>query len=164
MKIQVKMTARDIFDFSMYSAYSGPGGIFTFVFLILVIGILGYAWSAVEMMQRVMLLGCIVLFVVVQPIMLWTKAGKHAKTTGYSTPINLDISDEQIGVEQAGVTGELKWDQIWKVVRIHSMYIIKVGPTHGYLVPFRALEGRNQEFVDLCKRNLPPKKTKGLKA
>ena len=39
MKIQVKMTARDIFDFSMYSAYSGFAGIFTFVFLILVIGI-----------------------------------------------------------------------------------------------------------------------------
>ena len=88
----------------------------------------------------------------------------HAKTTGYSTPINLDVSDEQIGVEQAGVTGELKWDQIWKVVRIPNMYIIKVGPTNGYLVPFRSIEGRKQEFVDFCKRNLPPKKTKGLKA
>ena len=63
MKIQVKMTARDIFDFSMYSAYSGFAGIFTFVFLILVIGILGYAWSSVAVMQRVMLLGCIILFV-----------------------------------------------------------------------------------------------------
>ncbi len=164
MKIQVKMTARDIFDFSMYSAYSGFAGIFTFVFLILVIGILGYAWSSVAMMQRVMLLGCIILFVVVQPIMLWTKAAARAKTTGYSTPINLDFSDEQIGIEQAGVTGELKWDQVWKIVRIPGMYIIKVGPTHGYLVPFRTIEGKKQEFVDLCKRNLPPKKTKGLKA
>ena len=107
MKIQVKMTARDIFDFSMYSAYSGFAGIFTFVFLILVIGILGYAWSSVAVMQRVMLLGCIILFVFVQPIMIWMKAKAHAKTTGYSTPINLDVSDEQIGVEQAGVTGEL---------------------------------------------------------
>ena len=161
MKIQVKMTARDIFDFSMYSAYSGFAGIFTFVFLILVIGILGYSWSSVAVMQRVMLLGCIILFVFVQPIMIWMKA--KAKTTGYSTPINLDVSDEQIGVEQAGVTGELKWDQIWKVVRIPNMYIIKVGPTNGYLVPFRSIEGRKQEFVDFCKRNLPPKKTKGLK-
>ena len=148
MKIQVKMTARDIFDFSMYSAYSGFAGIFTFVFLILVIGILGYAWSSVAVMQRVMLLGCIILFVFVQPIMIWMKAKAHAKTTGYSTPINLDVSDEQIGVEQAGVTGELKWDQIWKVVRIPNMYIIKVGPTNGYLVPFRSIEGRKQEFVD----------------
>ena len=103
MKIQVKMTARDIFDFSMYSAYSGFAGIFTFVFLILVIGILGYAWSSVAVMQRVMLLGCIILFVFVQPIMIWMKAKAHAKTTGYSTPINLDVSDEQIGVEQAGI-------------------------------------------------------------
>ena len=102
MKIQVKMTARDIFDFSMYSAYSGFAGIFTFVFLILVIGILGYAWSSVEVMQRVMLLGCIILFVFVQPIMIWMKAKAHAKTTGYSTPINLDVSDEQIGVGQVG--------------------------------------------------------------
>ena len=50
----------------MYSAYSGFAGIFTFVFLILVIGILGYAWSSVAVMQRVMLLGCIILFVFVQ--------------------------------------------------------------------------------------------------
>ena len=98
----------------MYSAYSGFAGIFTFVFLILVIGILGYAWSSVAVMQRVMLLGCIILFVFVQPIMIWMKAKAMRKTTGYSTPINLDVSDEQIGVEQAGVTGELKWDQIWE--------------------------------------------------
>ena len=83
----------------MYSAYSGFAGIFTFVFLILVIRILGYAWSSVAVMQRVMLLGCIILFVFVQPIMIWMKAKAHAKTTGYSTPINLDVSDEQIGVE-----------------------------------------------------------------
>ena len=40
----------------------------------------------------------------------------------------------------------------------------RIGPTNGYLVPFRSIEGRKQEFVDFCKRNLPPKKTKGLKA
>lgn len=97
MKIQVKMTARDIFDFSMYSAYSGFAGIFTFVFLILVIGILGYAWSSVAVMQRVMLLGCIILFVFVQPIMIWMKAKAHAKTTGYSTPINLTFRMSRSG-------------------------------------------------------------------
>ena len=31
-------------------------------------------------------------FVFVQPIMIWMKAKAHAKTTGYSTPINLDVS------------------------------------------------------------------------
>lgn len=72
--------------------------------------------------------GLYILFVFVQPIMIWMKAKAHAKTTGYSTPINLDVSDEQIGVEQAGVTGELKWDQIWKVVRIPE-YVYHQGRT-----------------------------------
>lgn len=164
MKIQVKMTAKDIFDFSMYSAYSGPGGIFTIVFLILIIGILGFTWNSADTTQRTMLFGCILLVVLVQPAMIWNKAKKHAGTEGYTAPITLNLSDEKIGVEQSGVTGELKWDEVWKVVRIHSMYIIKVGPTRGYLVPFRSLEERKQVFVDFCKRNLPPKKTRGLRA
>ena len=50
------------------------------------------------------------------------------------------------------------------VEAVFVSYFIKVGPTNGYLVPFRSIEGRKQEFVDFCKRNLPPKKTKGLKA
>ena len=164
MKIQVKMTAKDIFDFSLYSAYSGAPGIITIAFLVVAAGVLGFSWNSVEEAQRMILVGCILLVVVVQPAMLWMKARKHAKTANYSAPIDLILSNEGIRVTQSGVNGEVKWDQVWKVVRIHSMYIIKIGPTHGYLVPFRSIEGRKQEFVDFCKRCLPPKKTKGLKA
>ena len=66
-------------------------------------------------------------------------------------------------VEKAGMTGELFWNQVWKVVRIKSMYIIKTGPVHGYLIPNRSIEGREQELVEILKKNLPESKRKGLR-
>lgn len=95
--------------------------------------------------------------------MLDRKAKQQAGAIGFSAPLNLTLGDEKIDVEKAGMTGELFWNQVWKVVRIKSMYIIKTGPVHGYLIPNRSIEGREQELVEILKKNLPESKRKGLR-
>lgn len=163
MKIEVKMTADDLFHFSMYSANSGFMGIFNLIFTVGALALLLITWGWVSVYQKVLLVACALIFTVLQPALLKVKSKKQAATVGFSTPIVLDISDEKIRVEQAGVTGDLEWNQIWCALKLKTMYILKVGPTHGYLIPFRSVEGREKEFVELVKRNLPEKKTKGLK-
>ena len=70
---------------------------------------------------------------------------------GFSTPVNLTLTDEKIAVEQAGVEGEILWSQVWKAARIPSMFILKVGPSHAYLLPNAAVEGREEELLALLK-------------
>ena len=166
MKISVTMTARDLFQFSLYNSYSGFSGAFNVIFTLGALAILAVTWNweTINVYQRILLVFCALIFTVVQPLMLDRKAKQQAGAIGFSAPLNLTLGDEKIDVEKAGMTGELFWNQVWKVVRIKSMYIIKTGPVHGYLIPNRSIEGQEQELVEILKKNLPESKRKGLRS
>ncbi|MCI9570506.1 MAG: YcxB family protein [Lachnospiraceae bacterium] len=163
MKISVKMTARDLFLFSMYNSWFGATGILNLIFSVGALFLLIFTWGQNNMYQRALLIFCALVFTVVQPIMLHFKSQKQAEQIGFSTPINLTLTDEKIAVEQAGVEGDLTWNHVWKVIRLKSMFILKMGPAQGYLIPNRSIEGREDEFAAVLKRNLPEKKWKGAK-
>lgn len=166
MKFSIKMTAKDLFEFSMYNSYSGGMGIFNVIFTVTALALLIFTWNwgGVSIYQRLILVFCCLIFTVLQPALLHFKSKKQTEMIGFSTPVNLTLTDELIKVEQAGVEGDLEWTNVWKVVRIPSMIIIKVGPSHGYLIPNRSLAGQEEELIALLRRVLPEKKTKGLKA
>lgn len=164
MKISIKVTAKDLFDFSMYSSYSGYTGLFNVIFTVGALALLVLSWSWTTGFQKAMLVLCALIFTVVQPAILYKKSRRQAAGPRFAAPINLTLTDEKIAVEQSGVGGDLPWDQIWKVVRIKSMYILKVGPTHAYLIPNSSFENREEELVEIFKKNLPEKKRKGIKA
>ena len=166
MKICVNMTARDLIDFSMYNSYSGLTGIINVVFTVGALAVLFVTWNwpTVTGFQRILLVFCALIFSVVQPLLLMNKSKKQAASAGFSAPITLTLSDKTFTVEQGGATGDLEWKQVWKVICIRNLYIIKVGPTRAYLIPKRAVEGREKELESILKRNLPAGKTKGLKA
>ena len=44
------------------------------------------------------------------------------------------------------------------------MFIKDMGYGRGYLIPNESIQGREQELVDMVKKQLPETKTKGLKA
>ena len=126
MKISVTMTARDLFQFSLYNSYSGFSGAFNVIFTLGALAILAVTWNweTINVYQRILLVFCALIFTVVQPLMLDRKAKQQAGAIGFSAPLNLTLGDEKIDVEKAGMTGELFWNQVWKVVRIKSMYIV----------------------------------------
>ena len=64
MKIVVKMTARDLFDFSMYNSYSGFTGLFNIVFTAGAVAILAVTWNwpTVSVYQRILLVLCALMF------------------------------------------------------------------------------------------------------
>jgi len=166
MKIKVNMTAEDLFQFSLYNSYSGFSGAFNLIFTVGALAILVYTWSwdSMSTFQRVLLACCVLLFTVVQPVMLRFKSKKQAKQTGFSIDINLTVTEKKLTAERADVSVDMEWKEIWKVIRIKSMYIIKVGPTRAYLIPNRSIEGREEELAALLKKSLPASKLKGLKA
>ena len=166
MKFSIKMTPQDLYEFSMHNSYKGAMGLFNLLFTAGAFLTLVFTWNSdvVTAFQRVILFFCCTMFTIIQPMMLKSKSKKQAEQTGFSAPVNLTITDDGIKVEQAGVKGELTWEKIWKVERIRTMMILKVGPSYGYLIPNRYFEeGTEKELTELLKRNLPAKKTKGLK-
>ena len=89
---------------------------------------------------------------------------KQAKTIGFSTPVTIKLAHNHIYIEQAGHCGDFEWARIKRFVRIKSMFIMDMGYGRGYLIPNESIQGREQELVDMVKKQLPETKTKGLKA
>ena len=76
MKISVTMTARDLFQFSLYNSYSGFSGAFNVIFTLGALAILAatWNWETINVYQRILLVFCALIFPVVQPLMLDRKA------------------------------------------------------------------------------------------
>lgn len=163
MKLSIKITAKDLFEFSMYNAKRGMTGFLNLLFSVgpLVIFALSIQWTTV--FQKALLIGCFLLFAVIQPALLYGKSKRQAERSGFSTPIDLTLTDEEILVEQGRSAGAMPWSEIWGVISLKNLYVLKIGPTRGYLIPKRELAGREKELIHVLKKNLPPRKTKGLK-
>ncbi|MBQ2250298.1 MAG: hypothetical protein II327_01535, partial [Lachnospiraceae bacterium] len=114
--------------------------------------------------QKLLMTFCILIFPVLQPYLLWNSTKKQAKTIGFSTPVTIKLAHNHIYIEQAGHCGDFEWARIKRFVRIKSMFIMDMGYGRGYLIPNESIQGREQELVDMVKKQLPETKTKGLKA
>ncbi len=95
MKISVTMTARDLFQFSLYNSYSGFSGAFNVIFTLGALAILAVTWNweTINVYQRILLVFCALIFTVVQPLMLDRKAKQQAGAIGFSAPLNLTLGD-----------------------------------------------------------------------
>ena len=166
MEIKVTMTAQHLFTYSMYNSYNGGKLVFSVVFTLAWIVILFATWNMEQSVwhQKLLMTFCILIFPVLQPYLLWNSTKKQAKTIGFSTPVTIKLAHNHIYIEQAGHCGDFEWARIKRFVRIKSMFIMDMGYGRGYLIPNESIQGREQELVDMVKKQLPETKTKGLKA
>ena len=166
MELKIKMTADHLFTFSMYNSYNGWKLIFSIVFTLAWIIILFATWNMEQSVwhQKLLMVFCISIFPLLQPYLLWTSTKKQANTIGFSTPVTLKLAYNHIYIDQAGHCGDFEWPRIKRIVRLKSMFIMDMGGGRAYVIPNESIRGREQEFVDLMKKQLPETKTKGLKA
>ncbi|MCI8512785.1 MAG: YcxB family protein [Lachnospiraceae bacterium] len=162
MKISVKITERDLFAFSMYNSYTGFTGLLNAVFSLGALILLALSWEWTTVFQKSLLAFCFLLFTVIQPAILYRKSRRQARGAAFSNAIDMTFLEDKIVISQGESSGEIPWEEIWKVVQTRGLYILKVGPTRAYLVPRAAFSGQEKQFVGLIKRVLPTHKTKGV--
>lgn len=155
LDFQVKLTAKDLWQFSMYHAYAGASGVFCLIFTLASLFLLVTRWGFLNIFQRVMLVVCALIFTVWQPVLLYLKAGRQAKKTSVSMPMSLCFGKEGLTVRQDGQTAEFAWEQIGRVDRMKTMAILYMDRVHAYLIP-QSVMGQNEEaFYELMKEHLP---------
>ena len=83
MKFSVKMTAKDLFDFSMYNSYSGAMGLFNVICTFAALVLLIVTWGSTDVYQKVLLAFCMLIFTVIQPAMLHFKSKSRRRCTDF---------------------------------------------------------------------------------
>lgn len=161
-EFEVKLTAKDLWQFTMYHAYEGMSGIFAVIFTVAALILIAVRWSVMMDFQKILVVICLLLFTIYQPGMLYVKAKKQAKTPFMQAPMYLTFSEEGLLVEQSGQEISFTWDQIGRVDRKKTMAIIYMDRVHAYLLPDSILGAEKDAFYEMLKAKLPRERTKGV--
>ena len=130
IKITVKISEKDMADFMLKHAYSSISGWFGVVLSVaaLIYLVIGYAemiWST-----RIALLFIGVLFTIVNPVMLVSKAKKQVKKNKmFEVPIDYILSEKVLVIEQGEEQLTVPWENIQLVrssKRSLIVYITKI--------------------------------------
>lgn len=161
INIKVKMTIKAMFEFLLYHNYGNLLGMLGYLlgFVCLAIGVLSLGKGDTTQILLFFFLAAMIL--VVNPLMLWTKAAKQVKTIAmFKEEINYEISDEGITISQKELSEKLEWDNIAKVVEVKNVYIIFISRIRAFVLTKESVGSDVQNFKDLIKSNLDERRVK----
>ena len=156
VSFEVKLRPEDLYRFNMYQTYTGMQGILSIVIAAVVFvmaAITGHSGS-ISYMFLYIFIGMMVLFYI--PVTLWTRA-KHTIRTNevLANPLRFTLTDKAICVTQADQSGELPWDQIYKMISNRKQVLIYSNRINAYIIPRDQIEAQYQQIAEITKAKLP---------
>nr|WP_314465632.1 YcxB family protein [uncultured Clostridium sp.] len=160
--LDVRLTAKDLWKFSMYHSYRGFQGVFSFLFSAAALYVLVATWTTATLPYRTLIIVCALMFTVWQPFVLYMKAARQEKKPVIRNGMALSFSAEGIVVTQGQEKLELLWEDVIMVKRVGKLLIIYMDRIHAYLLPDSVAGEKAAELTALMKENLPPERRKRI--
>ena len=154
MEFTVQLSARELWMFSLYHANGGLLGIFNLLFTAAALFLLITKWGSVTTMYRVLLIVCVLLFTVWQPLLLYNKARKQAKSPSVKNPMILSFGEEGLWVSQNGQEAGFLWDQMGRMDKAWGLTVLYMDRVHAYLLPNRVLGEDAEAFYEMVRKHL----------
>jgi hypothetical protein len=111
--------------------------IFTFAALIIILyNLINKTFNNFNIYYRVLLIFCLLLFPVIQPIMLYIKSILHAKKLK-DTLINMDFTEDRIKLSTNNEMIEVLYENIYNFIKYNNMIVVMYDSIHGQIMPDR---------------------------
>lgn len=156
VRATVKLTAKELYGFLMHNTYSTFG---SYIGVLLSLGsIAGFFYMLgmpdVNPAFLVALLVIGLLFTVVQPLMLYSKAKKQVKVNeAINASLEYLISKSGIKVSQGEQSAFTTWDEIVKVTSTKNLVMLYTSRVNAYVIPKNDLEDGLLELKKLIQEN-----------
>jgi hypothetical protein len=160
LHFQIKLAAKELWQFSMYHSYLGFSGIFAVLFTVAAAFLLITRFDTLLDYQKVLLVICLLIFTVWQPLLLYYKAVKQAKRPGMEKTMHLFFDEAGLLVRQDGQEARFTWEKIGRVDRMPTMAILYMDRIHAYLLPKSVLGKDEEAFYEMAKARLPKGRTR----
>ena len=160
IKIEVKITEKDIFSFMLHHHYSRPSGIFGTIMgaFALLVGINYIVQGNIQ--SSLILIICGFLLVAYIPYVLKKKAKAQKNAEMFQHPLEYEFSDRGISVKQGDQEVTNEWDTIEKAVSTRKCIIIYMSRIRAIIFPKRCLGDKYGEIVEMIYTHMPTKKVK----
>lgn len=149
-KYTYKVRTSDLWQASMYYAYSSYMGVVNLVFIVSSIVLMVSRWSTASDLFKALLVLLVLLFVVVQPVSVWLRS--RASLGGVYPDLTLEFSKDGISVTKDGIQEKMTWDSIKGVVRKPTLLIVYTGEGNGYILRNDVLKKTKNDLYDLAGR------------
>lgn len=163
MKVEFDVTleAQDLFRFNMYQTYTGIHGIISILIALIVFVIAGISGAngAYAYMALYLFIGIVVLFYI--PFTLRARAKHTMKTNAVlAHTLHYTLTEDSIAVTQGEESGELPWDQIYKMVSTRNQILIYSTRINAYVIPREQLGELYEQVKQLAQQQLPKYRVK----
>lgn len=159
---QIRIKAKDLWQFSMYHANRGAQGLFNLIFTGAAAIWLLTGWSESTASYRGMMLLGVLAFTVLQPLQLFIKACRQADQPAMKEPMSLEFAQEGLLVRQLDQEMRFGWDEIGLVKKMPTLIIVYMSRVRAYLIPKDVFEGREEELAGLLHKYMPGERLKRI--
>ena len=164
MELRFKVTAREIFVFSVNNYYRSVSGIVSVLCTIAALAFIVINRERIGVTTADLLFMAILLVAVGQVFVMRQRAAKQAADPVSSQEMFFKLNSEGVRVRQGKETGNVTWDQILRVKKISGIYMLYLSRNQAYLIPERVFRGAaKQRFLKLLEQYVPAGKRKGIK-
>lgn len=162
LRFEVKLGVKDLWQFSMYHANAGMLGIVNLLFTLAALFLIVTRWGTLTIPYRALLVVCALMFTVWQPLLLYNKARKQAKSSAVRDPMMLTFGEEGLRVEQGEQEALFAWDQMGRLDRMPTMVILYMDRVHAYLLPKSVMGEQEEEFYEMVRAYLPKERRRRI--
>ena len=153
MKARVNMTAKEIFDFSMYNSYHCFSGVIGVFLSLCALGGAIFCIGRSSVINVVLLLIVASMFTVIQPLMIYLKSNKQAERNksvgGY---LEYTFDDDGITVTDGNVTDTIKWEIILKISNTSKLVLLYTTRMRAFIIPKKSVEGDFEQFKNFVNK------------
>ena len=155
IQFDVDLTVPDLYVFSMRHTYCSVSGVFGLIISIGSLVICALRYSVMDRTALIALLIIGMLFTVVQPIMLYSKAvAQRKQNKDINAPLHYSLGEEGISVSQGEQSAFVHWYDVRKMLQTSKAIYLYMSPVRAFIFPKAQCGAQFGEMADMIKTML----------
>lgn len=149
LEFDVKMKTMDMYKFLIYHTYSRFSGWFGVILSIVAIFMLVTGYDTLDDAGKLVLFVIGLLFTVVNPIMLLSKAQQQIVGNAvYKKPLHYVLSEAGITVSQEEQEETMPWEQVRRMKQFRGELFVYTSKIHAFIFPFSQMGEAASEITE----------------
>lgn len=156
VELDIKIDAKDLFDFNIRQAYKGLQG-----FLSIFLPVLLFAYGVnsigkVDVIYTFVYFALGVVFLVYVPYSLWKRANKavNDSNNALSKTLHYEFREDAIRVDVEEQNVEFKWENIFMMKKSGKLLLVYTNRINAYILPLEQVGDKYDELATLAKSKL----------
>ena len=156
IELDIKIDAKDLFNFNIRQAYKGMQG-----FLSILLPVLLFAYGVtsigkVDVIYTFVYFALGVLFLLYVPFSLWKRANKvvNDANNALSKPLHYEFREDAIRVEVEEQNVEFQWENIFMMKKSGGLLLVYTNRINAYILPLAQVGDKYDELASLAESKL----------